>query len=112
MKKLPPFGKGLNALIESGQRPSNSILVYTGNHAWEKGHGFSISYPERLLILPPWLSPETYYWPVTGCDVLITDTGFAEDDYIEDLVLCLFSYGATVCRFISHDYIFTKFTKE
>lgn len=112
MKKLPPFGKGLNALIESGQRPNNDVLLFIGNNALSKGNGFSVSYPDRTLVLPPWLSPETYYWPVIGCDALITDTGFAEDDYIEDLVLCLFAHGANVCRFISHDSTFTKFEKE
>lgn len=112
VKKLPPYGKPLSDLVTSGQRPSNDVNLFIGNQAWAKGHSFSISYPPRTLILPPWRSPNTYHWPVTQCDVLIFDTGYADQSYIEELAYCLFQDGANVVRSISPHFILSAYKKD
>ena len=105
MKKIPPYGKPLAELIKSGKTPNNSINLFIGNLAWQKGKNFSVSCPERTLIIPPWDAPYLYWWPVNSCDVIIFDTGYAEQDYINDLVECLYTDGADIARYISHPII-------
>lgn len=112
MKKLPPFGKSLNEIVQKGFRPTNSINLFIGHNAWNKGQNFSISYPTRTLVLPPWLSPSNFYWPVTQCDVLIFDTGYADIKYVEDLVFSLYSDRADIVRYISPEFTLTVYRKE
>lgn len=94
MKKLPPYGRPLADLIKKGFRPNNDINLFIGNKAWQKGNSFSITCPTRTLVLPPWLSPFDYHWPVKQCGILLFDTGYADKTYLEDLIYCLFKNEA------------------
>jgi hypothetical protein len=109
--KLPPYARPLHDLISSGVRPSNDVYVFTGEHAWEKGKNISISYPDRTIVLPPWLSPFTYYWPVKDCDMLIVDR-FSESFYIDEVAICLYEFGARIVHFIDFDDTFITYHKE
>jgi len=104
MKKIPPYGKPLFDLLSSGSRPKNDINLFIGYKAWEKGKAFSISYPCRTLTLPPWCNPVVYCWPVQDCDVLIFDTGYAEERYLTDLSGALFEDGASKIRCVNTDF--------
>ncbi len=112
MRKIPPYGKELYKLQQQGQRPTGSVYVWIGNYAWKKGQAFSVSMPNRTLALPPWVSPGVYDWPVKDCDVLIHDTGFAEKDYLEDLVYCLYKDGTDKVRLIAPDFKLTIYHKD
>jgi hypothetical protein len=98
--KIPPYAKPLLTLQRSGHRPSNDIYLFIGPFAWHKGTIFSNAYPERVMILPAWQDPEEYFWPVRECGVLLFDTGWALDDYIDDVVACLFRDKAKKVFFI------------
>jgi len=110
--KLPAYSKPLFDLIQSGQRPNNSINVFIGQLAWQKGRVFSVSYPTRTIVLPPWDDPLPFYWPVPTCDVLVHDTGYAETNYLEDLVFSLLRDGASIVRTVSPEFLLTVFHKE
>lgn len=111
--RLPPLGKNLYSLIQSGQRPVNDVYLFIGTHSWEKAKGFYKNNPDRTLMLPAWLCADDYYWPVSNCSVLVFDTGgYPEDDYIKELALCLFRHGANIVRLVSFDSSLTVFTKE
>ena len=104
MNKLPPFAKPLFELQKTGYKPTNDIYLFTGYKAWEKGKAFSISYPQRVMIIPPWYDPCDYTFPVNGCGVMLFDSGYALDEYIETTAACLFRDGATKIYFIPTDY--------
>lgn len=110
--KIPPYGKPLKDLLNSGQLPDNSVYLYIGNEAWEKGQLSSICQPFRTLILPPAHSPLIYDWPVNGCDILMVETSPVDTDYIETLVSILFSYGALIVRLISNNFLLTVYKKD
>ena len=112
LKKFLPYSKPLSDLIKSGSAPSNDVNLFIGNHAWKKGASFSVMYPQRTLIIPPWNNPSNYYWPVFQCNILIFDTGYAEDDYLEDLIICLYENDASKVRMISPDFTLTVYHKE
>ncbi len=112
MKKLPPYAKPLFELQQNGSRPSNSVNIWIGANAWKKGRAFSASMPSRTIVLPPWLSPFEFYWPVKGCDILINDTGQSEVDYIEDIVCCLYTDGADIVRYVAPNFQLTLFHKD
>ena len=99
-QKIPPFGKSLFALQQKHLKPISSVYLWIGDKAWQKGKAFSPSRPVTNLILPPWECPTTYLWPVKDCDVLILETSFADLEYVEDLVYCLYSAGAEIVRLI------------
>jgi len=99
--KIPPFSKPLYDLQKSGYSPNNSIYLFIGNKAWAKGQAFSKMYPTRTMIIPPWLPPIDYHWPVNECDILIIDTGYAEKSYVEELALCLYAGNAEIVRSIN-----------
>lgn len=111
-KKLPPYGKPLYELQQKGSRPANSINIWIGRKAWHKGQAFSQSMLFRTLVLPPWLSPISYLWPVKQCDVLIHDTGYADEPYVEELVYCLYMDEADKVRLLSPNYNLTVYHKE
>lgn len=115
MQKLKtlPYGKPLTDLQNSGFKPANNaIYVWIGINAWKKGAAFSISYPTRNLVLPPYESPFIYHWPVKECDILLYDTGNCDDDYIEEIAYCLLQSDANKVHYISPDYEFKYFHKE
>lgn len=112
MKKIPPYGKPLDELIRSGLRPTNSINLFIGTHAWEKGKSFSLSYPTRTLALPAWQSPHNYSWPVQGCDILIHDTSYANEDYVRELAYALYQHEADIVRFINSEKSIITYHKD
>ena len=110
--KLPPYGKPLKALLEQGQLPNNSVYLYIGEKAWDKGYLSSISRPTRTLILPPSEFPIIYDWPVKGCDILMIETTPCDTGSIENLVDILFIYGAEKITLISTDFLSTLYKKD
>jgi len=111
-KKLLPYSGLLHKLMKKGLAPINDIYVFIGQDAWKKGKKFYSYYPERTLTLPPWYNPSDYYWPVKECDILVFDTGYANDDYLHDLAICLYEHESTIVRMISPDYDLTIYHKE
>jgi hypothetical protein len=111
-KKVPPFGHRLSKLLASGFRPQNDVLVFAGLRAWYKAKSFSISYPERVLCIPPWADPEQFYWPVQQCSVLVIDTLACELEYIDQIAGCVFREEAQIVRSISQNFQLTTYHKE
>jgi len=103
---IPPFGKPLYDLIQSGKRPHNSINVFIGRQAWQKGRAFSKPYPCRTIAIPPFHDPLKYNFPVTNCDVLIFDTGGCDAEYIECIVFELLLNQAAIVRVIAEDFTY------
>lgn len=111
-RKILPYGKPLDNLLRNGYRPSNDVLVFAGLKAWEKSKSFSISYPERVVCMPPWQSPDEYKWPVAHCSVLIIDTLACDPEYIDLIAMNAFREGATVVRAISQNFHLTFYDKD
>lgn len=111
-KKYPPFSKSLRDLINKGYRPTNDVLIFIGNDAWKQACEKIKSAPERVICLPPWLSPNDFYFPVKECDILIFDTGYAEEDYLIELAERLYDDGANIVRLISPDHKLFIYHKE
>ena len=110
--KLPPFAKPLYELINKGLRPNNDIFMFIGRNSWKKGKSFSISYPTQTLILPPWRAAIDFLWPVKCCDILIIDTGFSDEEYIHELVYCLYRADANNVRLITTNFSLILFKKD
>lgn len=111
MQKLPPYGKPLASLLQSGFKPNNDVYVIIGKHAWKKAHGLSISYPQRVLCLPPYECPSVYEWPVKQCDILLVNTGYGHDDYAQDVAFYLYQQGASLVHTITRDGDFYTFIR-
>ncbi len=111
-KKYPPYSKPLHELIKKGLSPRNDVYLFIGNKAWERAKGWSKMYPERTLMLQPWLSAFDFIWPVQECDILIIDTGYAESDYVDELAESLFLHDASKIRFINTDDKLIVYHKE
>jgi hypothetical protein len=102
--KIPPFGKPLYDLIQSDQRPQNSVYLFIGKDAWKDGKSSSLTRPTRTLALPPFHPPTFYDWPVNECDILIFDSGGCEEEYIEEIVFTLLKSQAEIVRCITPDF--------
>ena len=102
--KTPPYASPLRALLSQGLRPVDDIFLFIGTKAWQKCEGLSITFPDRLMMIPAWSDPSIYSYPVTDCSILLFDTGWAKDDYVEDTVSCLFEDGAKKVYFFSTDF--------
>jgi len=111
-KPLPPYGKPLAQLLSQGLRPRNDVYVFIGEGAWKKGENFHLSYPERTLVLPAWLPAYNYHWPVKDCEMTIVDTGYANEDYITELICELYSHKAREVWLITTEYQLIKYHKE
>jgi len=110
--KVPPYGKPLKALLEQGQLPNNSVYLYIGQKAWDKGQLSAISRPTRTLILPYGQSPLLYEWPVNGCDILMIETSPIDTEYIENFANLLFSYGAIKIVLINVNLLSITYEKD
>lgn len=110
--KVPPFGKPLKELLQSGQLPNNNVWLYIGDKAWEKGKSSSIARPSRTLILPNGHNPLDYNWPVNGCDILIIETSPVDTEFIEHFVNLLFAEGAIKVTLISVNLLSTIYKKD
>ena len=91
---IPPYAKPLSLLQAQGYRPANDIYLFIGPHAWRKCAGLKSLHSERLMMIPPWLSPSRYFYPVMQCGVMLFDTGWAHQEYIDETVTALFRDGA------------------
>lgn len=92
MKKILPFGSELSFLIKNGFKPDKPIFLYIGRKAWEEGKEHFYLSPLNTLVLPPWLCPTLYYWPVKNCYVIVNDSGYPEKEYLGSLFDCLINY--------------------
>lgn len=110
--QLPPFAKPLYDLHMKGQIPLCGVWLFLGKDSWAKGKAFSISYPARVLAIPPWNSALTYYWPVRDCDILMVDTGFSNDDYLDEVASCIYEFDAKIVRLITFDNALIIYHKE
>jgi hypothetical protein len=106
-KKLPPYGSYLNSLSIP---PKNSVYIFCGNKAWEKSSIFQ-KFRKTTLCLPPWLCASKFKWPVQGCDILIFDTGWADESYLSDFAGELYFSNAKIVRCVSPLLEIFKFTK-
>lgn len=104
--QIPPFGKPLYDLIKEGCRPKNSVYLFIGKNAWQRGRSSAVMRPTRTLILPPDENPINYDWPVIQCDILIFDTGECTEHYIDLLVFQLLKNNADVVRCIAPDFTY------
>lgn len=108
---IPPYGSILRTKIANNDIPTNDVYLFVGNKSWQTAKDWQLQRPGSL-VLPLNKSPFEYEWPVNGCDILICDTSESMQHIIEDLVVCLYSFGAKIVRFISHDYKLTIFKKD
>lgn len=108
--KLPPYGKYLDELLQSGKTPDNSVYLFVGQSAFIKANNFQCSRPTTLY-LPAYDCPSRYRWPVKGCDILIFDTGWCEIPYLTDIAYCLYQENALVVRSISSEFKMTTYDK-
>lgn len=111
MSKLPPYSKALFQSIKKGKIPAGFIYLWIGQNGWNIAGQLSEVFPDKTILLPPWLSPFDYMWPVKLCRILIIDTGYANRDYIEELVYCLYKNGAEEVRFLCPEFNLTVFKK-
>ncbi len=111
MKKLVPYGSPLKSRLINSGPIKNDVYLFIGNHAWEKAKNFQTSRPGTLC-LPPFYDPSIYEWPVPNCDILIFDTGFCDQDYIDAIVKILFRSNANIVRYVSSDFKTTIFKKD
>lgn len=109
--KLPPYAKNLLEQISKGVVPSKFIYLWIGNKAWDLANRMSLLLPDRTLLLPPWLPAYDYHWPVSLCKILIVDTGYAEQDYIQEIVYSLYKNGAVEVRFLCPNFDLTIYKK-
>ena len=112
MKRLPPYAKPLFELFQKGLRPSNSVNVFVGHRAWQKGKSFSISYPQCTVALPPWESAFKYIWPVASYDICLIDTGGCEEEYLEETTFVLLESGARIVAVIDQDFNILIYRKD
>lgn len=110
--KLPPYARPLYESLSNNELPNNDVHIFIGRKAWDKGKAFSVSYPNRICVLPAWHSPFAYYWPIQNCDILVCDTGYAEPDYLLELAQCLYEHCANIVRVISPEYKLSIYHKE
>ena len=110
--KLVPYGKPLYELLLEGKSPGNSVYVYVGKKSWEKGQKSSSSRPTQTLVLPPHHLPQSYKWPVQGCEILLIETSNLVTEYIEDVVQVLFDYDANRVALLSLNLLLTIYEKE
>jgi len=110
--KIPPYGKPLKELLQSGQKPSNSVYLYIGKDGWKKAENTFLSRPTRTMLLPNNHRASDYDWPVSGCDILIIETSPLTDQYIEDVVQTLFIQGAIKVTLISVDFSTVIYEKD
>ncbi len=106
-KKLPPYGYIFQQnLLSTGIPPY--VYIFIGNNAWR----LAGKWQPFAMVLPPWLSPNGFIWPVKGCKVAIFDTGYAEEDYVRELAGELYKGQAESVMALSPNYSITVFKKD
>ena len=97
-KKLPPFGRRLLKNIQSGQNPTNGIIIST---SW----GFSKFVPNSITF-PPDAQPRDFDWSfLVGQEIsLINTEGAADYDVLKDLAVLLVKSGVKSVGLIDVDH--------
>lgn len=108
-KKLPLYG--YNILHQKNLLPlgysSQFLFVFIGHQALK----MSAKWQPFAMAIIPWQSPQEFFWPVKGRKVAIFDTGYADDDYLKELVIELYKAQALEVIALSPDYFTTIFKK-
>ena len=90
-RKIPPYGKHLCQLQARRLCPKNPVWLYIGARAWEKGGNNAVDSPLNTLVLPPWVHPYRFSWPVQNCIMLVVDTWYGTPDtYVTDTINAMF----------------------
>lgn len=112
MLKWPPFSAYLRSLLLHNDVPTNDVYLFVGHKAYSKAEAFH-SNKQRLttIYLPPYECPSMYEWPVKSCDVLIWDTGWCEEGYLNDLAYYLYQFDANIVRCLTPEFQLFKFNK-
>ena len=110
MLKLPPYGKYLDELQKQGIKYNNSVYIFVGENSFKKAQNFQISRPTTMC-LPAYDCPSLYRWPVKDCEILIFDTSFCEEDYLNDLAYYLFEAGASKIVLSTTDFKIITFNR-
>ncbi len=92
VRRLPPFGGKLHAVLKAGRTPLNCVFCFVGTESWEKATFFSKH--QAVLVLPPGHDPCTYHWPVRGLDCLVARVGKSTKREILLLMRELLAAGA------------------
>lgn len=107
-KKVPPYGKYYFDLLNAKSSLPKIIHIICGQRAWELCNKYHANPP--WLALPAYECPSGYLWPVAHAETVIYDTGYCEDDYLNDLAFCLYQSGAKLVRVVLPN--FDSFTIE
>ncbi len=73
--------------------PIYNIRLYLGVNAWSLARERA-NFSDRLLCLPPFVDPYLFDYPIENCGILIMGGHEADMDYIDHVILALFSNGA------------------
>lgn len=110
-RRLAPYSSNLAQRLALHDMPTNDVYMFIGYNAWQKSAAFA-DRQNGIICLPFNESPFDYTYPVSGCDVLLFDTGQCLQRYIEDVVICLFAHDANIVRYISPNGLLTVFKKD
>ena len=91
-RQLAPFGRRLDAVLNSGRKPANCVFCFVGAYGWERAEYFSKRQP--VLVLPPGDDPAVYRWPVAGLDCLVARVGKSTNREVLLLMRELLAAGA------------------
>lgn len=95
--KFPPWGKKLQARLNSGTKLTNDILIFAGYFAWEKAKAFE-QQQQAVLVLPTDSSPYKFFWPVKDYPVLVFATSAMEPLILLQLAQTLLHHQAQIVR--------------
>ena len=115
--KLVPYSKALLKKVSRGLAPPEFVFLWVGDYASENAESLSTLIPDRTLLLPTtsmlpsWLSPFDYIWPVKLCRILIVDTSGIKKESIQELVYWLYKNGAIDVRYLCPDLNLTVYKK-
>lgn len=98
-------GPDIDGIIKSGQiiEFRDLLHVFIGSESIKTATEYHYRYVETkpVLALPGYLPPFDFFWPVKGNEIFMRDTSHCNEDYVEEIVKCLFYYGAKSVLFFS-----------
>ena len=97
IRRIPPFGRQLNAARMSGYAPEMlNVHLMVGARAWDRAR---LRAPPHVLVLPSDDSPESFDWQcVAGLTITVQGASEPDEDRLARLVICLLQARAThVC---------------
>jgi hypothetical protein len=113
--RIPPYGKPLRDFLVNGGNltaQQRSVWLYIGDKSWEKGKISAVSRSNCTLVLPPNANPESYDWPVMGCEILVIETSQCSNDYIDSILQILLDYDAAKVVLISFNQPITVYKRD